>query len=232
MDVASGKRILVVEDERDIVELLRYNLAKNGYHVMAAVNGEEALRLIRQSPPDLVLLDLMLPGMDGLDVCRALKSDPQTAGIPIIMVTAKGEEADIVAGLELGAHDYVCKPFSPRVLIARVRGCLRRVQEPVDSDGAVVQYGDLLIDPTRHQVRLGERTLELTATEFRLLHFMARRPGWVFTRTQLIDAVRGDNYSVTERAVDVQIVGLRRKLEQYGEYLETVRGVGYRMREL
>jgi two-component system phosphate regulon response regulator PhoB len=148
------------------------------------------------------------------------------------MTTAKGEEADIVTGLEMGAHDYICKPFSPRVLIARVRVCLRRTREPVDDDNAVVQYRDIAVDPTRHQVRLGDRPIELTATEFRLLHFMARRPGWVFTRTQLIDAVRGDSYSVTERAVDVQIVGLRRKLEQHGEYLETVRGVGYRMREL
>jgi two-component system phosphate regulon response regulator PhoB len=232
MDAVSGKRILVVEDERDIVELLRYNLTKNGYQVTAALTGEEAVRLARQSPPDLILLDLMLPGMDGLDVCRLLKGDPQTAGIPIIMTTAKGEEADIVTGLEMGAHDYICKPFSPRVLIARVRVCLRRTREPVDDDNAVVQYRDIVVDPTRHQIRLGDRPIELTATEFRLLHFMARRPGWVFTRTQLIDAVRGDSYSVTERAVDVQIVGLRRKLEQHGEYLETVRGVGYRMREL
>jgi two-component system phosphate regulon response regulator PhoB len=232
MDAVSGKRILVVEDERDIVELLRYNLTKNGYQVTAALTGEDAVRLARQSPPDLILLDLMLPGMDGLDVCRLLKGDPQTAGIPIIMTTAKGEEADIVTGLEMGAHDYICKPFSPRVLIARVRVCLRRTREPVDDDNAVVQYRDIAVDPTRHQVRLGDRPIELTATEFRLLHFMARRPGWVFTRTQLIDAVRGDSYSVTERAVDVQIVGLRRKLEQHGEYLETVRGVGYRMREL
>jgi two-component system phosphate regulon response regulator PhoB len=231
MDVMGGKRVLVVEDERDIAELLRYNLAKNGYHVMAAFDGEEALRVARQTPPDLVLLDLMLPGMDGLDVCRALKGDPQTAGIPIVMVTAKGEEADIVTGLELGAHDYICKPFSPRVLIARVRACLRRTREPADSDSEVVLYLDIVVDPTRHQVRLGGRPIELTATEFRLLHFLVRRPGWVFTRTQIIDAVRGDNYSVTERAVDVQVVGLRRKLEPYGEYLETVRGVGYRMRE-
>ena len=228
----SGKRVLVVEDERDIVELLRYNLAKSGYHVMAALNGEEGLRLAHQNPPDLVILDLMLPGMDGLDVCRALKGDPQTAGIPIVMVTAKGEEADIVTGLELGAHDYICKPFSPRVLIARVRACLRRTREPVDSDSAVVQYQGIVIDPVRHQVRLGDKPVDLTASEFRILHFLARRPGWVFTRTQIIEAVRGDQYSVTERAVDVQIVGLRRKLEQYGEYLETVRGVGYRMREV
>jgi len=232
MDAADGKRILVVEDERDIVELLRYNLAKNGYQVMVAGKGEEALRLVRQNPPDLVLLDLMLPGMDGLDVCRALKGDPQTVGIPVIMVTAKGEEPDVVAGLELGAHDYVCKPFSPRVLIARIRACLRRVRQAPEAADDVVHYRDLVIDPVRHQVRLGEQCIDLTATEFVLLQFLARRPGWVFTRTQIIDAVRGSAYAVTERAVDVQIVGLRRKLAHYGEYLETVRGVGYRMREL
>lgn len=232
MDAVDGKRILVVEDERDIVELLRYNLAKNGYQVMVAGKGEEALRLVRQTPPDLVLLDLMLPGMDGLDVCRALKGDPQTAGIPVIMVTAKGEEPDVVAGLELGAHDYVCKPFSPRVLIARIRACLRRVRQAPEAADDVVQYRDLVIDPVRHQVRLGEQSIDLTATEFVLLQFLARRPGWVFTRTQIIDAVRGSAYAVTERAVDVQVVGLRRKLGHYGEYLETVRGVGYRMREL
>jgi two-component system phosphate regulon response regulator PhoB len=231
MDVVSGKRILVVEDEHDIAELLRYNLTKNGYSVMLALNGEDALRLARQTPPDLVLLDLMLPGMDGLDVCRVLKSDPQTASVPIIMVTAKGEETDIVTGLELGAHDYICKPFSLRVLVARVRVCLRRTREPADADGAVVRYQNIVVDPARHQVHLGEHAVDLTATEFRLLHFLARRPGWVFTRTQIIEAVRGDNYSVTERAVDVQIVGLRRKLAQYGECIETVRGVGYRMQE-
>jgi two-component system phosphate regulon response regulator PhoB len=231
MDVVSGKRILVVEDEHDIAELLRYNLTKNGYSVMLALNGEDALRLARQTPPDLVLLDLMLPGMDGLDVCRVLKGDPQTAGVPIIMVTAKGEETDIVTGLELGAHDYISKPFSLRVLVARVRVCLRRTREPADADGAVVRYQDIVVDPARHQVRLGEHAVDLTATEFRLLHFLARRPGWVFTRTQIIEAVRGDNYSVTERAVDVQIVGLRRKLAQYGDCIETVRGVGYRMQE-
>jgi len=228
----SAKRILVVEDERDISELIRYNLTKNGYQVMVAMSGEEGLRLARQNPPDLVVLDLMLPGLDGLDVCRTLKSDPQTAAIPVIMVTARGEEADIVAGLELGAHDYVCKPFSPRVLVARVRACLRRADSAGDAETAVVQYRDLVVDPARHQVRLGERLIDLTATEFRIVQFLARRPGWVFTRQQIIDAARGDDYAVTERAVDVHIVGLRRKLGEFGEYLETVRGVGYRMREL
>lgn len=228
----SGKRILVVEDEKDILELIRYNLTKNGYQVLAAVSGEEALRLVRQNSPDLVVLDLMLPGIDGLDVCRDLKSDSQTAPIPIIMVTAKGDEADVVTGLELGAHDYVCKPFSPRVLVARIRACLRRGRDSAPPDDAVVHYRDMVIDPVRHQVRIGDRGIDLTATEFRLLHFLARRPGWVFTRTQIIEAVRGDNYAVTERAVDVQVVGLRRKLDDYDEYVETVRGVGYRMREL
>jgi two-component system phosphate regulon response regulator PhoB len=226
------KRILVVEDERDILELIRYNLVKNGYQAMTAMNGEEALKLAKQNPPDLVVLDLMLPGMDGLEVCRALKRDAQTSGVPIIMVTAKDDEADVVTGLELGAHDYVCKPFSPRVLIARVRACLRRGADSAEPDTAVVRYRQMIIDPVRHQVRIGDNHIDLTATEFKLLHFLARRPGWVFSRNQIIDAVRGDNYAVTERAVDVQVVGLRKKLQEYGEYVETVRGVGYRMREI
>ena len=158
----TGKRILVVDDEKDILELIRYNLVKNGYQVMTALSGEDALRLVHQNPPDLVILDLMLPGIDGLDVCRGLKADPQTAGIPVIMVTAKGEEADIVTGLELGAHDYVCKPFSPKVLIARIRACLRRSRESGKSDVAVVHYADMVIDPIRHQVRIGERQVNLT----------------------------------------------------------------------
>jgi two-component system phosphate regulon response regulator PhoB len=148
------------------------------------------------------------------------------------MVTAKDDEADVVTGLELGAHDYVCKPFSPRVLIARVRACLRRGADSAEPDTAVVRYRQMIIDPVRHQVRIGDNHIDLTATEFKLLHFLARRPGLVFSRNQIIDAVRGDNYAVTERAVDVQVVGLRKKLQEYGEYVETVRGVGYRMREI
>lgn len=227
----NGKTILVVDDERDILELLRYNLVKNGYKVMSAMTGEEALRLAEQTAPTLVILDLMLPGMDGLEVCRALKARHDLADVPIIMLSAKGEEADIVAGLELGAHDYVCKPFSPRVLIARIRACLRHHNRKPEPKNEVVRHEGMVIDPIRHEVMLGEQPLELTVTEFRVLHFLASRPGWVFTRNQIIDAVHGDKYAVTERSVDVQIVGLRKKLGEYGECIETVRGVGYRFRE-
>jgi two-component system phosphate regulon response regulator PhoB len=224
-------RILVIEDEPDIQAVLRFALEKDGHQVTLAGNGGDGLQELRRAAYDLVLLDLMLPDRDGLEVCRIIRSDPGLTATPVIMVTAKGEETDIVTGLELGAHDYICKPFSLRVLVARVRVCLRRTREPADADGAVVRYQNIVVDPARHQVHLGEHAVDLTATEFRLLHFLARRPGWVFTRTQIIEAVRGDNYSVTERAVDVQIVGLRRKLAQYGECIETVRGVGYRMQE-
>ncbi|MDX9978752.1 MAG: response regulator transcription factor [Lentisphaeria bacterium] len=227
----NGKTILVVDDERDILELLRYNLVKNGYKVISALTGEEALRLADQTPPSLVILDLMLPGMDGLEVCRALKARRELADVPIIMLSAKGEEADIVAGLELGAHDYVCKPFSPRVLIARIRACLRHHNRKAEPENEIVRHAGMMIDPVRHEVLLDEQPLELTVTEFRVLHYLASRPGWVFTRNQIIDAVHGDKYAVTERSVDVQIVGLRKKLGKYGECVETVRGVGYRFRE-
>lgn len=227
----NGKTILVVDDERDILELLRYNLVKNGYKVISALTGEEALRLADQTPPSLVILDLMLPGMDGLEVCRALKAKRELADVPIIMLSAKGEEADIVAGLELGAHDYVCKPFSPRVLIARIRACLRHHNRKAEPENEIVRHEGMMIDPVRHEVLLDEQPLELTVTEFRVLHYLASRPGWVFTRNQIIDAVHGDKYAVTERSVDVQIVGLRKKLGKYGECVETVRGVGYRFRE-
>ncbi len=227
----NGKTILIVDDERDILELLRYNLVKNGYKVISAMTGEEALRLASQTPPGLVVLDLMLPGMDGLEVCRALKANRELADVPIIMLSAKGEEADIVTGLELGAHDYVCKPFSPRVLVARIRACLRHHNRRPEPENEIVRHEGLLIDPVRHEVRLDDQPLELTYTEFRVLHFLASRPSWVFTRNQIIDAVHGDKYAVTERSVDVQIVGLRKKLGAYGDCIETVRGVGYRFRE-
>jgi two-component system phosphate regulon response regulator PhoB len=173
----------------------------------------------------------MLPGMDGLEVCRALKAKRELADVPIIMLSAKGEEADIVAGLELGAHDYVCKPFSPRVLIARIRACLRHHNRKAEPENEIVRHEGMMIDPVRHEVLLDEQPLDLTVTEFRVLHYLASRPGWVFTRNQIIDAVHGDKYAVTERSVDVQIVGLRKKLGKYGECVETVRGVGYRFRE-
>lgn len=225
------KNILVVEDEEDILELVEYNLAKNGFRVSAVSSGEAALRAIQSDPPDLVLLDLMLPGVDGLEVCKLLKSDSRTAKIPVVMLTAKGEESDIITGLELGADDYIAKPFSPKVLIARVRTVLRRRTADAPEEGSIIRIHDLYIHPGRHEVLVADRPVELTFTEFRILHLLARRPGWVFTRSQIVDSVRGVDYPVTDRAVDVHIVGLRKKLGQSGGYIETVRGVGYRMKE-
>lgn len=227
----SRQKILVVEDEEDILELLRFNLSREGYLVSSAASGEEALRLAGSQAHDLVLLDLMLPGMDGLEVTRRLKGDRGTKEIPIVMLTAKGEEADIVAGLELGADDYVTKPFSLKILVARVRAVLRRKRaEPPDNESALGVH-DMVIHPGRHEVLVKGRPVELTFTEFGILHFLARRPGWVFTRSQIVDAVRGEDYFVTDRAVDVQVVGLRKKLGPAGKYIETVRGVGYRFKE-
>ncbi|MEN8127989.1 MAG: response regulator [Planctomycetota bacterium] len=222
--------ILIVDDEEDVLELVRYNLDKNGYTVETAAAGEEALQKVRAQTPDLMILDLMLPGVDGLNVCKQLKSDPKTEYIPIIMLTAKGEESDIVTGLELGADDYVTKPFSPKVLIARVRRTLHRTVAR-DSENAPVKIHELTIDPARRQVFVGAEPVELTFTEFNILYALAKRPGMVFTRYQIVDAVHGDNYLVTDRAVDVQIVGVRKKLGAYGKYIETVRGVGYRFKE-
>ena len=227
----SKAKILVVEDDEDIHELIRYNLAKEGYEVVSAMNGESGLEKAKSEKPDLMVLDLMLPGVDGLEVCKIAKADQATSEIPIIMVTAKGEESDIVSGLELGADDYVTKPFSPKILIARIRTCLRRkIQRPIDQK-AVLKFDDLVIHPGRHEVLIGDKSVKLTFTEFKLLHFLASRPGWVFTRYQIVDAVRGEDYVVTDRTVDVQVVGLRKKLKSYGKHIETVRGVGYRFRD-
>ena len=225
------EKILVVDDEEDILELVEYNLARSGYGVRSVTTGEDALRSARAESFDLVLLDLMLPGVDGLEVCRVLKNDPQTSSIPILMLTARGEEADIVAGLEVGADDYVTKPFSPRVLLARIKALLRRSARSLPSVEERIKRGALEIDPGKRDVHLDGRPVELTYTEFGLLHFLASRPRWVFTRDQIIDAVRGADYPVTGRSVDVQIVGLRRKLKSYGKNIETVRGVGYRFKE-
>jgi two-component system phosphate regulon response regulator PhoB len=228
--------VLIVEDEADIRELVRYNLTKAGYQVTGVVTGEEALASVEHAPPDLVLLDLMLPGMDGMTVCHRLKKDPRTTSIPIIMLTAKGEESDIVRGLNLGADDYVTKPFSPKVLIARLQAVLRRRlaagQESDEDKGAkTIAVHDLVVNPRRHEVLRQGKPVELTRTEFRVLHLLARNPGWVFTRQQILDGVHGQNYAITERAVDVQIVGLRKKLGPAGKYIETVHGVGYRFKE-
>jgi two-component system phosphate regulon response regulator PhoB len=173
----------------------------------------------------------MLPGIDGLEVAKTLKNDSKTQDIPIIMLTAKGEEADIVTGLELGADDYITKPFSPRILTARIRTVLRRKSTPPSDETSIIQQHGLIIHPGRRDVRINGKPVELTYTEFQVLHYLAKRPGWVFTRYQIVEAVRGDDYPVTDRSVDVQIVGLRKKLGSYGKYIETVRGVGYRFRE-
>ena len=223
--------ILVVEDEADLQELLRYNLEREGFAVTAALTGEKALALAQSEKPDLVLLDLMLPGVDGLTVCRQLRADPNTSSMPVIMLTAKGEEADVVIGLELGADDYVTKPFSPRLLLARIRAVLRRNQQAPDTrsaDQKVIRHGPLVIDPDKHEVTLNGETLELTAGEFRVLRLLVGRPDRVFTRQQIIEAVHGPKVVVTDRSVDVQVVSLRRKLGEIREQLKTVRGVGYR----
>lgn len=225
------KNIFVVEDEEDILELLRYHLTREGYQVTTATRGEDAVKAIQRKPPDLILLDLMLPGLDGLDVCRALKQDPKTACLPIVMVTAKGEESDIVTGLELGADDYIAKPFSMKVLMARVRTVFRRRREPPADKTAPIRIHDIEINPGRHEVLIKGKPVEMTFSELRILHLLASRPGWVMTREQIVDAVRGEDYAVTDRAVDVQIVGIRRKLGARADYIETVRGVGYRFKE-
>ncbi|HOD65226.1 MAG TPA: response regulator [candidate division Zixibacteria bacterium] len=223
--------ILVIEDEQDIQELIAYNLAREGYRVVRAVTGEDGLACARREPPALVLLDLMLPGVDGLEVCRQLKHSPATRAIPIVMLTAKGEESDIVAGLEMGADDYIAKPFSPKVLIARIRAVLRRKATGPEDAAARLAIHGFIIDPGRHEVSVDGRPVQLTHTEFQILHLLARRPGWVYTRYQIVNQVRGEDVIVTDRSVDVQIVGLRKKLGAAGRYIETVRGVGYRLRE-
>ena len=224
------KKILVVDDEEDILELLRFNLLREGYNVSCAASGEEALRLAQSEIPDLLVQDLMLPGIDGLEVTKILKNDSRTKDIPIVMLTAKGEEADIVTGLELGADDYITKPFSPRVLVARVRAVLRRKVKEYKEETPVLRIHDIVIHPGRHEVLVNDKPVQLTLTEFGILNYLARRPGWVFTRSQIMDAVKGKDYFVTDRSVDVQIVGLRKKLCNAGKYIETVRGVGYRFK--
>lgn len=228
----SKETILVVEDEEDISELIKYNLNREGYNVTCVETGEDGLDKIRQTMPDLILLDLMLPGIDGLRVCKILKNDSKTEHIPVIMLTAKGEEADIVTGLEMGADDYIPKPFSTKVLVARIRSVLRRIGNPEKPDSSsVVKRRDLVINPGRREILLKGEQLTLTFSEFEILYLLAKRPGWVYTRNQIVNEVKGDDYPVTERAIDVQIVGLRKKLGSYGKNIETIRGVGYRFKD-
>jgi two-component system phosphate regulon response regulator PhoB len=225
------EQILIVDDEEDILELVKYNLTREGYRTICAETGEKAVNIAREQHLSLIILDLMLPDIDGLEVTRLLKSHEKTQSIPIIMLSAKGEEADIVTGLELGADDYVTKPFSPRILTARVRAVLRRNSRKSHDEQASVRIHGFVIHPQRREVFVNGAPIELTFSEFQVLQFLARRPGWVFTRSQIVDAVRGDNYAVTERSVDVQIAGLRKKLGEAGKYIETVRGVGYRFKD-
>ncbi|HPN84057.1 MAG TPA: response regulator transcription factor [Victivallales bacterium] len=223
-------KILVVEDEKDIADLIEMNLEREGYKVRTVESGEECIKMAREKLPDIIILDLMLPGMDGLDVCRIMKNDSKTRHIPIIMLTAKGEESDVITGLEMGADDYMTKPFSAKVLMARVKAVLRKISVASGEDG-VIKKKDLIIDQGRREVICKGKKIDLTFTEFELLYLLSRRPGWVFTRNQIVQAVKGDGYPVTERAVDVQIVGLRKKLGESGDIIETIRGVGYRFKD-
>ena len=225
--------ILLIEDEHDIRELLKFHLERENLLVEAVENGEDALLSLKSHTPSMILLDLMLPGIDGLEVCRRLKAQPETRDIPIIMLTAKDSEADIVSGLEMGAADYVCKPFSPRVLMARIRAVLRRpmADAAAETGGPAITIGPLTVDPGRHKVEIKGKEIQLTYTEFRILRMLVENPGRAFSRQQIVDQVRGESYSVTERIVDVQMVSLRKKLGSLGDWIETVRGVGYRFRE-
>jgi DNA-binding response OmpR family regulator len=227
----SKENILVVEDEKDIQELIRYNLSSESYRVTCVGSGEDGLKTARSQLPDLMVLDLMLPGVDGLEVCRKMKQDATTEHIPIIMLTAKGDESDIVTGLELGADDYVTKPFNLKVFVTRVRAVLRRSKSGPPQEEEVLRFPELEIHPGRHEVLVNGQPISLTYTEFSILQFLAGRPGWVFTRYQIVEAVRGDDYAVTERSVDFQVVGLRKKLASASGRIETVRGVGYRFKE-
>lgn len=228
--------ILVVEDDTDIQQLVSYNLIKAGYNVTCADSGEEALELLARERVDAMLLDLMLPGKDGMEVCRTVRDREETRGLPIIMLTAKGEEDDIISGLECGADDYITKPFSPKVLIARVEAALRRkpqvaADQEADEESRTITLHSMKIHPGRHEVLLHGEKIHLTTTEFTILALLAGRPGWVFTRQQIIDQIRGYDYMITPRAVDVQIFGLRKKLGETDAYIETVRGIGYRIKE-
>lgn len=227
------EKILVVDDEEDILDLIKYNLERESYNVTCVESGEICLEKVREIMPELIVLDLMLPGIDGLSVCRILKNDSKTQHIPVIMLTAKGEESDIVTGLELGAEDYIPKPFSTKVLVARVRTVLRRAaaaSAPGDSS-EVIKRKDLVINAGRREVLIKGELVALTFSEFEILSLLARRPGWVYTRNQIVNEIKGSDYPVTERAIDVQIVGLRKKLGDFGNMIETIRGVGYRFKD-
>ncbi len=230
------KHILIVEDDEDIQQLVSFNLLKAGFHVTCADDGEDGLAQIAKNDFDCLILDLMLPGMSGYEVCSTIRGNEEKCKLPIIMLTAKGEENDIVTGLESGGDDYITKPFSPKILVARIKSVLRRREKDTSLDDLkkendeIISFDGLLIDLGHHEVRLGEKLISLTVTEFNVLCLLAARPGWVFSRQAIIDSVRGYDYSVTPRAIDVQVFGLRKKLGEVGTRIETVRGIGYRFR--
>ena len=223
-----GFTILIIEDEPDISELIEYNLTQSGYSIIVSNNGEKGIEIARKHSPDLILLDLMLPGIHGIDVCRILKNDKDTSGVSIIMLTALGQEEDIIKGLETGADDYVTKPFSFPILEARIVSVLRRIKNG-NIEKEKVSNSGIVISSRKREVQIDGKNIEdLTFTEFQILHLLASHPGWVFTRYQIIDKIRGDNYPVTDRSVDFQIVGLRKKMGKKGKLINTIRGVGYR----
>ncbi len=227
-----GKKVVVIEDEPDISEVIEYNLSREGYRVYATRDGEEGLQAVKRERPELVLLDLMLPGLDGIEVCRRLKENPVTRSLPIIMVTAKGEESDVVLGLGIGADDYVTKPFSPKELIARIKAVLRR--RPPEAEWTSrerIEREGLVIDAGRHQVRIDGRPVAFTATEFRILHLLAAHPGRVFVREQILRQVADEGTFIVDRNVDVHIRAVRKKLGERRDLIETIRGVGYRFRD-
>lgn len=226
------KRILVVDDEKDLVDLITYNLGRNGYEYLSAYNGGDAIDLAQREHPDLILLDLMLPGLDGTEVARRLKSDARTSGIPIIMLTAKSEETDQIVGLTIGADDYVTKPYSMKVLLARINTVLRRTEhQPVVEEGGTLKAGPLTIDTSRHEVMVNGEAARLTLTEFKLLVALVNARGRVLTRDQLMDKAIGENVFVTDRAIDVHVTAIRKKLGEASWLVHTVRGVGYRLQE-
>tara|TARA_B100001113_G_scaffold342811_1_gene329410 strand:+ start:635 stop:1333 length:699 start_codon:yes stop_codon:yes gene_type:complete len=226
----TNNKILIIEDDKDIRDLISFNLSKNGYKTILSRDGEKGIEKAKNEKPDLVLLDLMLPGIHGLDVCKILKTDSSLNKLSIIMLTALGQEEDIIKGLEAGADDYITKPFSFKILFARIKSVLRRKKTKESSNKDPVNLYGVKIDPQTRQVIINENELKLTFTEFQILYLLASHPGWVFTRYQIIDKIRSDNNSVTDRSVDFQIVGLRKKMNNLGKLIETIRGVGYRFK--
>jgi len=224
----SRESILVIEHDKDTLELIRYNLTQHNFVVACAVTGEEALTKLSVGSFDLIIMNTMLPGLDGMEICRLLKNNKNTAHIPVIMLSEKGDDIDVVLGFELGADDYVTKPFSPRVLLSRIKAILRRNRPKLQDDESIIKNRYITIDPSRHEVRVKGQLINLTHNEFSLLLFLALRPGWVFSREQIINSVKGTDYPVTGRSVDVQVVGLRKKLGESGYMIQTLRGMGYR----